>query len=209
MKVLYFHQYFVTPWGSGGNRSYWMADALIRRGHQIIMVCGSGHGETGLDGLFLGGKRRGHVGQIEVIELELPYSNHLSLLRRSRVFLRYALQAILLVLREEYDLVFATTTPLTAGIPGIFARWFCKKPFVFEVRDLWPELPKAMGVVTNPMVLKILSLLEWASYRSAHQLIGLSPGIAEGIRNQKVAPEKITMIPNGCDHQAAHARHHQ
>ena len=83
MKVLYFHQYFVTPWGSGGNRSYWMAEALIQEGHQVTMVCGSGHGETGLEGPFLGGKRRGLVGKIEVVELELPYSNHLSLLKRS------------------------------------------------------------------------------------------------------------------------------
>ncbi|UGQ26243.1 hypothetical protein LRO55_18305 [Acinetobacter calcoaceticus] len=48
---------------------------------------------------------------------------------------------------------FATTTPLTAGIPGIFAKWLRRKPFVFEVRDLWPELPKAMGVIKNPIVL--------------------------------------------------------
>lgn len=82
---------------------------------------------------------------------------------------------------EEYDLVFATTTPLTAGIPGIFARWLRGKAFVFEVRDLWPELPKAMGVITNPVVLGMMSVLEWLSYRSAHRLIGLSPGIVEGI----------------------------
>jgi len=201
MKVLYFHQYFVTPWGSGGNRSYWMAEALIQKGHQVTMVCGSGHGETGLEGPFLGGKRRGLVGRIEVVELELPYSNHLSLLKRSRIFLSFSFQAILLALREEYDLVFATTTPLTAGIPGIFARWFRKKPFVFEVRDLWPELPKAMGVVTNPMVLGLLSLLEWASYHSAHRLIGLSPGIVKGIHRRGVDFGKIVMIPNGCDHQ--------
>ena len=100
---------------------------------------------------------------------------------------------------RRYDLIFATTTPLTAGIPGIFARWFRQKPFVFEVRDLWPELPKAMGVITNPVILKLMSALEFISYRSAHYCIGLAPGIVDGIEKRGVQRNKITLIPNGCD----------
>ncbi|MNV46733.1 putative glycosyl transferase [compost metagenome] len=100
---------------------------------------------------------------------------------------------------EQYDVVFATTTPLTAGIPGIFAKWFRRKPFVFEVRDLWPELPKAMGVIKNPIVLWMMSVLEWTSYHSADRLVGLSPGIVDGIIKRGIAPEKVASIPNGCD----------
>ena len=178
-----------------------MAEALLRNGHKVTIVCGSSvHGDTGLDGPFLNGIRRGFIEGIEVIELELLYSNHLSLWQRSLIFLRYALQSIRIVLSENYDLVFATTTPLTAGIPGIFARWMCKKPFVFEVRDLWPELPKAMKLITNPLVLKTLSGLEWASYHSAQRLIGLSPGIVDGICTRGIREDRVSMIPNGCDH---------
>ena len=100
---------------------------------------------------------------------------------------------------RDYDLLFATTTPLTAGIPGIAARWLRGKPFVFEVRDLWPELPKEMGVITNPLLLGLLSFLEWSSYRSAHRLIGLSPGIVTGIVKRGVAEKDIALVPNGCD----------
>ena len=100
---------------------------------------------------------------IEVIEFDLPYSNHAGLLERALVFLRYSWQSLQLALRSDADLVFATTTPLTAGIPGIVARWLRGTPFVFEVRDLWPELPRAMGVVRNPLVLAALSALEWLS----------------------------------------------
>ena len=70
-------------------------------------------------------------------------------------------------------MLFATSTPLTAGIPGIFARWLRRKKFVFEVRDLWPEIPKAMGVINNPWVLGAMSAPEWI-YKSAHKLIDLS-----------------------------------
>ena len=116
-----------------------------------------------------------------------------------KLFLSFALKSVKVALSEKYDVVFATTTPLTASIPGIFAKWLRRKPFVFEVRDLWPELPKAMGVITNPVILSMMSALEWLSYHSADRLIGLSPGIVEGITKRGIALEKIASIPNGCD----------
>ena len=200
MRILYFHQHFSTPRGSVGTRSYEMARRLIERGHSVTMVCGSYRGgETGLQGGFVSGMRRGTVDGIDVIEFDLAYANADGFLRRSMTFLSFALRSIVIAMTERYDVVFATTTPLTAGIPGMFARWLRRKPFVFEVRDLWPELPRAMGVIRNPVVLWAMSVLEWMSYRSASRLVGLSPGIVEGIVRRGVSRERVTMIPNGCD----------
>lgn len=200
MKILYFHQHFSTPKGSAGIRSYAMAQSLIRNSHQVTMVCGSfGAGQTGLTQPFDKGVRRGVVDGIDIIEFELPYSNSLSFLKRILIFLSFAFKSIKVAFTENYDVLFATTTPLTAGIPGIFAKWLRRKPFVFEVRDLWPELPKAMGVIKNPIVLWMMLVLEWVSYRSADRLVGLSPGIVEGIKKRGVLPEKVASIPNGCD----------
>lgn len=200
MKVIYFHQYFVIPRGAGAIRSYAMARKLIERGHQVLMVCGrSEGGMTGLSMEYQNGLRRGFVDGIEVIEFDLSYSNADGLFKRSLTFLKFALRSIRLAMIERYDVLFATTTPLTAGIPGIVARWLRGKPFVFEVRDLWPELPRAMGVIRNPLVLWAMSVLEWTSYRSAHRLVGLSPGILEGITHCSVPRERIALVPNGCD----------
>lgn len=200
MRVLYFHQHFSTPKGSAGIRSYEMARRLLARGHQVTMVCGSyGGGETGLSSPFSNGRRSGCVDGIDIIEFDLAYSNSDGFLKRGMTFLKFALRSVGLAFSEKYDVLFATTTPLTAGIPGIFARWLRGKPFVFEVRDLWPELPRAMGVIKNPLVLGAMSALEWASYRSAHRLVGLSPGIVEGIAHRGVPRERIELVPNGCD----------
>ena len=200
MKVLYFHQHFSTPTGSTGIRSYAMAQKLLEQGHSVTMVCGSySGGHTGLEGNFKHGKREGIVNGIHIIEFNLAYSNHDSFLKRTGLFLLFAIRSVGIALTKQYDVLFATTTPLTAGIPGIAARWLRLKPFVFEVRDLWPELPKEMGVINNPFILKGMALLEWISYRSAHRLIGLSPGIVDGIARLGVNRENIIMIPNGCD----------
>lgn len=200
MRVLYYHQHFSTPSGAAGTRSYEMAQKLIRHGHQVLMVCGSYQvGGSGLEIPFKRGRRRGNVDGIEVTEFELPYSNTDSLPRRARLFFRFALKSIRVAFTEDYDVVFATSTPLTAGIPGIVARWLRGKTFVFEVRDLWPELPRAMGVITNPVVLGLMSFLEWCSYHSAHRCIGLSPGIVAGIQSRGIPESRVCLVSNGCD----------
>jgi glycosyltransferase involved in cell wall biosynthesis len=200
MRVLYFHQHFSTPSGSTGTRSYEFAKRLIQRGHDVTMVCGTYKGgNTGIIAPFVYGRREGQIEGIKVIEFHYPYSNNDVLLQRAITFLKYAFRSVLVLWQESYDLVFTTSTPLTAGIPGIFARWIRRTPFVFEVRDLWPELPRAMGVIKNPLVLWLMEALEWFSYQSANYIIGLSPGIQKGIERRGVKKNKIAMIPNGCD----------
>jgi glycosyltransferase involved in cell wall biosynthesis len=200
VRILYFHQHFSTPQGSGGTRSYEMAQRLIGGGHNVTMVCGSyTNGKTGLDGAFKRGRREGNVDGIDVIEYNLSYGNKDGFVKRSLTFVKFAMRSIGVALTAPADIVFATTTPLTAGIPGIAAKWLRRKPFVFEVRDLWPELPKQMGVITSPVLLWAMGALEWASYKSADRLIGLSPGIVDGIARYVPDRSKIAMIPNGCD----------
>ena len=199
MKILYYHQHFSTPEGATGTRSYEFAQKLIARGHSVTMVCGSYWiADSGLKGEFVNGFRSGVVSGINVIELELWYSNADSFFERTLKFLRYSWQGTKIALKENYNIIFATSTPLTAGIPGIFARFLRKKPFIFEVRDLWPELPKKMGVITNPIILKLMDWLESFTYCSATACIGLSPGIVKGIKN-KASLKRVEMIPNGCD----------
>lgn len=200
MHVLYFHQHFTTPDGSSGTRSHEISKRLLACGHRVTMVCGAAAlSKSGLSGPFLSGQRKGCVDGICVIEWELPYSNHDSFLWRFWTFLRFALRGVVLALRLDYDVVFATSTPLTAALPGIAARWLRRKPFVFEVRDLWPELPRAMGVIHNPFVLRIMDWLEFVAYHSANSCVALSPGIAQGITRRGVSESRVIIAPNGCD----------
>ncbi len=197
MRILYIHQHFLIPSQAGGTRSYEMARALVERGHEVTMVCGE-MAKLDLPATKGKGVFRGMVDGIDVIQLALPYSNADGLIKRAWTFLRYAWTTVLFAMRENYDLLFATSTPLTAGLPGIAAKWFRRKKFVFEVRDLWPELPKALGL-KNPLALWGMSALEWLSYHAADACIGLSPGICEGIRRRSQKGKSIAMIPNGCD----------
>lgn len=198
MKVIYFHQYFNTPKNGGGIRSYEFAKRLIQRGHRVTIVCGGDHKRFNLSPTKKRDIYRGDIDGIDVIQISLPYSNKDNLIKRTKTFLLFAWAGIRIALKEDYDLLFATSTPLTAGIPGIFAKIFRKKKFIFEVRDLWPELPKALGL-KNPFALWGMNILEWLSYHFSDACIGLSPGICEGIKKRSQPNKPVAMIPNGSD----------
>jgi glycosyltransferase involved in cell wall biosynthesis len=201
MKILYVHQLFSTRGGAVGTRSYEIARRMSERGHQVTMICGSyAHASTGLAGPFVKGMREGVVDGINVREYAIETGNKLSFPARVRSFLLFSLRTLSPVLRADYDLIYATSTPLTVALNGIAAKLFRRrKKFIFEVRDLWPELPKAMGVIKNPIVLSAMSALEWAGYRAADACVGLSPGIVDGIRSRAGTAKPILLAPNAAD----------
>jgi len=200
MHIIYIHQHFSTDHGATGTRSFEMAKKLVSMGVKVTVICGYFDvAVSGLAGPFRWGQRKGLVEGIHIIQLDFRYSNNTKFLSRIGIFLIFALRSCGFVLTKNYDLVIATSTPLSVAIPGIVARWARFKPFIFEVRDLWPALPVAMGVVTNPILIWLMSFLEWLSYKSANRLIGLSPGICNGIRRHGIDEDKLIMVPNGCD----------
>jgi glycosyltransferase involved in cell wall biosynthesis len=199
MRILYVHQYFSTRSGAAGTRSYEFARALIAKGHQVTMLCGSTQrADTGLQGPFEKGRRRGLVDGIEVIEFDIGYSNHDSILTRAKKFTAFSWGASLHAATSDYDVIFTTSTPLTVVMPGAMAWTLRRKTFVFEVRDLWPELPKALGM-RNPFGLLAMYTLERFGYVTAMRLVALAPGIADGIARLGISRDRIDIIPNGCD----------
>ncbi len=200
MHIIYFHQYFCTPKGSGSTRSYFIAKALVESGHKVKVVClNDKRACSGLNNSFKFGFRKGIVEGIEVVEINLPYSNNLNLLRRSIAFLNFSLICSAIAVISKCDLIYATSTPLTIAIPAILGKILRGRKFIFEVRDLWPELPKALGIVTNSFVLFLLESLERIAYYYADICIGLAPGICDGIARKGFKKENIYLLPNASD----------
>lgn len=189
MKILYIHQYFITPDEPGGTRSYWFAKELLANGHQVSMLTSRNKQKNLVEKKIIEG--------IEVIYVKNPYSNDMSILSRLWSFFRFMILSTWLGLRQKnVDLIYATSTPLSIGIPALLIKIFNKTPFIFEVRDLWPEVPIQMGAIKNSLVVKLLNWFEKTIYDSASHIVALSPGMRDGVVKTGIAPSKVTMIPN-------------
>jgi glycosyltransferase involved in cell wall biosynthesis len=85
------------------------------------------------------------------------------------------------------------------ALPAIVAARRWRTPLVFEVRDLWPEAPIQMGALRSPLAQRLARALERTVYRSATELVALSPGMRDGIAAAGIDPERIALIPNASD----------
>ena len=198
MKIIYIHQLFATKRGATGTRSYEMSQRLLQAGHQVTMVCGA-YDVSDLSADLNARISRLDVDGIQVIRIAEPYGNRMSFVRRVLAFGRFARTAEKIIRGLDADLVFATSPPLTVGIPGMKAARHLNVPFVFEVRDRWPEGAITMGAIKNPLLIWYLERLERKIYRAADRVIALSPGAEDGICSTGYARDKISMIPNASD----------
>lgn len=196
MRILYFHQYFNTPDMSGGTRSYEMARRLVAAGHEVHMIT-SWVNETDQKDWYITNEAG-----INVHWFPNYYNNKMSYIDRIKAFFRFAYHAAKKGKTfKDADIVFATSTPLTIALPAVSTAKKLNVPMVFEVRDLWPELPIAMGALKNKFTQKLAYLLESWAYKNSDSIIALSPGMREGIVKAGYPYNKIAVIPNSSDNE--------
>lgn len=198
MHILYIHQHFATPNGTTGTRSYEFARHWVKAGHKVTVI--TGHYDIG--GLETKGGllQKQTIEGINVVIVGTNYSNKQSHFRRTISFLSFCFLSIFAGLRiKEINVIYATSTPLTVGIPAIALKWLKRVPFIFEVRDQWPEALADMGIIKNKVLIRILLWFEKTIYRQSSGVVALSPPMADDIKNILPQGKNITVIPNSCD----------
>ena len=204
MNILYLHQYFTTRKGTTGTRSYEFSRYLAGKGHNVtIITSGLANNEFPTS---KGRKYAEHqIEGIKVISIAAAYNNPqigtgMSGFKRMLKFYQFAWLAARVGKKlPKPDVVFATHTPLPIGLAGAALSRHFNVPFVFEVRDLWPEALINLGGLKNPLVIWHLRRMAKKIYGQAKQIVALSPGMKEGIVRAGVPAERVTVIPNCCD----------
>lgn len=196
LRIVYLHQYFATPDMAGGTRSYEMAKRLVKAGHEVHMLTTRTGGRA--NGLLPRWEQETIEG-ITVHWLPLRYDNKMSYPRRFVAFTAFAVVAGPRARAARPDIVFASSTPLTIAIPALVATAWTRTRMVFEVRDLWPAVPVAVGALKSKILQRAAGWLEQLAYRKAAKIVALSPGMKEGVVRVDGEPGKVAVIPNSCD----------
>ena len=181
MTIVYFYQYFTTPKGSYGTRVYEFTKNWVERGHKVIVVT-SPYAKSDIRATkFLETQL---IDGITLKIINVSIDNKHSFAKRIYSFLVYTFFSIFYALTLKCDIVIASSGPITVGIPGLIAKVFRRKKFVFEVRDLWPEGPIELGVLKNKFVQKISYAFEKKCYKSSSLVVALSPGMKSNITDR-------------------------
>ena len=194
MKIIYLHQYFKFPNESGGTRSFDLATGFLDSGHHVEMLTSTSNIEYKKKKRWTKINKNGLV----VHYVYLPYANEMSYIRRSIVFFKFLWLSTFKLLSLKGDLVLTTSTPLTVGIPALIKKWFHKTPFIFEIRDVWPEVVIAIGAVKNKIIQRLLYFLENLIYKNASAIVPLSIDMKNSItsRYPNLASIPIQVIEN-------------
>lgn len=200
MKIAYIHQHFVTNEGTSGTRSYDVSRFLIEMGHEVTMICGL-HDQSSLARMpWYRLTRVEQIDGIKVVVCNAYYSNKLGVASRLWCFAKFVFIALLACLRERrLDLIFATSTPLTVGIPGRIAAAIKRIPYVFEVRDLWPEDLLDAGRIKPGLQYMVWEWIEQFSYAKAKKILLVSKGFHDRLLERGMPPDRLQTVLLGAD----------
>jgi glycosyltransferase involved in cell wall biosynthesis len=175
------------------------------QGHEITVLAGMIHYSESEKRPEYKGKRfvRKQEGKVTVWRCHVSESYNVNFIGRLWAYFSFvtsSTRAGLFRLRDKYDLILVTSPPLFVGITAYILSRVKRIPFVFEIRDLWPESAIDTGVVTNKLIIKFAYWFEAFVYKKAKLINVLTPAFRDILITKKsVAPGKVILIPNAAD----------
>ncbi len=199
MHVLLIHQGFVSPNDAGGTRHYELGKRFVADGHDFTIVASD-------ISYFKGQKHEGSRHQefdgIQVRRAWTYDSLHRSFVWRVVAFLSFMVSSVWEALKvRNVDVVIGTSPPIFQGLSAWVVATLKWKPFILEVRDLWPEFAIDMGVLKSPVLIWLSRQLELFLYHRARHIVVNSPAYRIYLMEKGVPGSKITFIANGVDPQ--------
>ena len=207
MKILYVSQYFPPEMGAPAARATELAHHWSQSGHEVSVLTGFPNHPTGV--VPPEWRSRLHrltyhekVGRIDVFRTWLwPLPNRKSH-ERVRNYTSFCLSAALRGLTlPRPDVIIATSPQLLVGLAGWWITFARHIPFIFEVRDLWPESLAAVGVGSQDSLLHhTLAAIARFLYERADHIVVVTPAFKDRlIEDWRVPAEKISNVENGVE----------
>ncbi len=205
MNILLIHQYFLEEDDPGGSRWNEFTRVWTAQGHTITVLAGMMHyngkeKRPEYKGKYFVKKQQGSVNVLRCHVSEAYNKHFIGRLWGYFSFMFSSLYAGLFKAKGKYDVVIVTSPPLFVGVSGYLVSRLRRMPFVFEVRDLWPESAIDTGVLTNNLIIKLAYFVEGFIYQRAKLINVLTPAFYNALRDKKhISEGKLIQISNASD----------
>jgi glycosyltransferase involved in cell wall biosynthesis len=202
MHILIIHQAFASLNEPGGTRHHEFARLLSTHGHQVTVIASPVSYITGdkapLRLPLFSKKMGGENDNVTILRASVYSAHHKSFVHRVIAFVSFMLSSFWLGLGvKDVDLVWGTSPPIFQGVTAWALARLKGAKFLFEVRDLWPKFAIAVGVLTNPILIRMSEWLERFLYRHADRVMVNSPGYQEHVEVR--GGRRVELVPNGSD----------
>jgi glycosyltransferase involved in cell wall biosynthesis len=206
LKILFITHYYPPEVNAPANRVHEHARVWARDGHDVTVITGVPNHPRGE--LFPGYRNRwlqeGRLDGVRVIRTWMYVTANEGFVKRTGNYVLFMLTAILASFRAERpDVVVATSPQFFCGIAGAVVAALKRRPFVLEVRDLWPESIVALGQLRRgSLPVRALEAIERWLYRRARGVVVVTRAFAQHIAARGVPESRIALVYNGIDGDA-------
>ncbi len=202
MKILFVSHYFPPEVNAPANRTHEHARRWVADGHAVTVVTGVPNHPRGR--LFPGYENRWlqeeTIDGIRVIRTWMYVTPNSGFARRVANYLLFALTAVLAARHVgRPDLVVATSPQFFVGVAGALIARMKRRPFVLEIRDLWPKSIVELGQLDEGPILHALERLERWLYRSADGIVVNTRTFSRHLTERGVDDADIELVYNGID----------
>jgi len=199
MNVLLIHQVYAAPDEPGGTRHHELASHCVEDGLTFTIVASDVNYKTGRK--IDAAKPNDSTAGITVIRAWTPATVHGGITGRLLAFLGFSLSSLIAALRApEVDIFLGTSPPMFQAASAWLASTLRRRPFVLEIRDLWPDALIQGGDLRSRLAIHAFLALERFLYGRASHIVVNSPAYKPYLAERKHVPaDRITIVPNGVE----------
>lgn len=199
MHILFLTDNFPPEVNAPATRTYEHAIEWIKLGAKVTVITSNPNFPKGE--LYSGYKNRLYsrkeIDGITVIRVWTFIAKNEGFLLRILDYLSFALMSLLAGFFQKGDIIVATSPQFFTAVSGFLLSALKRKPWVFEVRDLWPESIRAVGAMRDSFLLRALTHLELFLYKQAHHIVVVTEAFKARIASRGIREDKISVIKNG------------
>ncbi|MEP9373755.1 glycosyltransferase family 4 protein [Mesorhizobium sp. KR1-2] len=202
MHVLFLTDNFPPEVNAPASRTFEHCREWVKAGHRVTVITCAPNFPQGrvFEGYHNRLLAREAMDGIEVVRVWSYIAANEGIVRRTLDYVSFMVTATLASLRvRRPDVVIATSPQFFTACAGYLASRLRRAPFIFELRDLWPESIRAVGAMRQSLILDWLEKLELFLYRKAKIIIPVTNAFKRNLVARGIQPAKIHVVTNGAD----------